>query len=75
MSNRQHSAVIEIVNEIEHLSKEEIEFLHGIEIYSDGTVYDLIDEVKYASVTEWAESNVDDDTWDGIEGMYDDLEY
>jgi hypothetical protein len=56
-SSRPHE-VAKLVEEVSQLTDDEAYTLHGIEYYTDGGVYDTIEDIDYASLAEWAEAQI-----------------
>ena len=44
------------VEELANATDEELYTAHGIELFADGTVYDIVDTIVYPSLLEWVES-------------------
>ena len=56
-SSRPHE-VAKLVEEVTLLTDDEAFSLHGIEYYEDGTLYDDIEGVEYATLADWAEVQI-----------------
>ena len=68
MSNKHHGAH---TNEVQHMildaknmSGLQLLKTYNVEVWDDGQVYDLTENLMYASVTEWANAAVEDDDFD-----------
>lgn len=57
-SNSLHEAM-ELVAEVQQLSDDDLYDLHGIEIFNDNSVHDVIENVQYATVLDWAKIQID----------------
>jgi hypothetical protein len=56
-SSRPHE-VAKLVEEVSLLTDDEAFSLHGIEYYTDGTLYDDIEGIEYESLAAWAEVQI-----------------
>lgn len=48
--------ISDLVAALEDTSDDDLYDTHGIELFADGTVYDTIERVTYASLVEWVEA-------------------
>lgn len=53
--------VSHVLNEIKHLTADEVEALYGIRVSKDGSVLDITYNMVFGSVGEWAEFSVEQD--------------
>jgi len=79
MSSRNHSAaaheITHLVQELSKLTEEEIENLHGIELKTDGTVWDPTYNMKFDTVGDWATFTIGEDDVEFKEQFHNDVAY
>lgn len=73
MSKHHYAATVreiqELVSIVQDTPKEDLERDHGIEIMANGKVLDLIDNITYINLTEWAKANIELNNSDYEVGM------
>lgn len=69
MSHGRHNAsseVAHLVADVRRMSKEDAYQIHGIEIRTDGSVYDSTDDRRFRNLNEWASYviSLEGDEWE-----------
>ena len=63
MSKHHYAATVreiqELVTVVSETPEEDLEQDHGIKLLPNGKVLDLIDNITYASLTDWAQANIE----------------
>jgi hypothetical protein len=66
MKSKVHSTEVQhLINDVKQFDEYELQSIHGIQILSDGTVYDLVEHTNFKSIEEWATAVLETDAASG----------
>lgn len=57
-----------MIHDATHMTADELKEMYNVEVLEDGTVFDIVDQITYGSIQEWANTAADEGT-----SEYDDL--